>query len=254
MDQVLEEIQLLITTYKTDYIFFMDPIFTCDKKRVLAICKQIKSLKLKFRWGCEGHVNFIDEEMIDEMELSGCHDIAFGIESGVQSLLDNVHKGTCLADIEKGLRLIKKKTRIKISGLFILGLPGESYAHSLQTIAFSKKLPLDMAQFSIFVPYPGSQLFSELARKGEIDTGFRPDGTLDTDVWQRYSSYISFTSNEPIWVTPGLTAPILRRLQKKAIREFYFRPYQFLFQLQRLSFNEISKAFSGLVAVMEDKI
>ncbi len=249
--QVLEEIQVLIEQYKTNYIFFMDPIFAVDKQRTLELCHKIKESKLKFRWGCEAHVNCIDTEMIRAMESAGCHDMSFGIESGVQSLLERVNKGTNLADIEYSIALVKKHTRIVIGGLFILGLPGETYQDSLQTIAFAKKLPLDMAQFSIFVPYPGSPMFHELSSKGEIDTGVRADGTLDTSVWQRYSSYIAFTGQVPIWVTPGLTAEKLRLLQKKAIREFYFRPKQFLYQLQRLSFSEINKAFSAFGAVVE---
>ena len=252
VDQVLEEIQVLLEKYHTNYIFFMDPIFAVDKERVLELCRRIKQLKLKFRWGCEGHVNSIDEQMIREMESAGCHDMAFGIESGVQRILDSVHKGIQLADIEKGMRLIKAKTRIKVSGLFILGLPGEMYEDALTTIAFAKKLPLDMAQFSIFVPYPGSALFYSLVQKGEIDTGIRDDGTLNTSIWKRYSAYIAFTGNAPIWVTPGLTAEELRVLQKRAIKEFYFRPRQFLYQLQRLSFSEMAKAFSAFGAVLED--
>ena len=204
--QILEEIQLVVNKYHADYIFFMDPIFAFDKHKVIELCHGIKELKLKFRWGCEGHINCLDEEMIREMESAGCHDMAFGIESGVQRLLDRVNKGTKLADIERGIHLIKRSTRMKVVGLFILGLPGERQEDSLQTIAFAKKLPFDMAQFSIFVPYPGSALFYELAANGEIDTGIRSDGTLDTSVWQRYSSYISFTGKVPIWVTPDLTA------------------------------------------------
>lgn len=237
--QVLDEVSLLIQKYHTQYIFFMDPIFVYDKDRVIEICRLIKKHNIKFRWGCEGHINCIDDELICEMESAGCHDIAFGIESGAQHLLDNVHKGIRVDNIERCINLIKRKTKIKVSGLFILGLPGETPKDTLATIAFSKKLPLDMAQFSIFVPYPGSPVFYELAGKGEVDTALRKGGTLDVSVWQRYSSYISFTKNDPVWVTSGLTARGLKRMQKKAIRDFYFRPKQLFYQAQRFSLAQV---------------
>ena len=123
---------------------------------------------------------------------------------------------------------------IKISGLFILGLPGETYADSLATIAFAKRLPLDMAQFSVLSPFPGSQLFRELADSGQLDTGVAPDGSLRPEVWRRYSSYPTFSLEEPIWVTPGRTGAELKRLQKRAYREFYLRPAQIWKQLPRL--------------------
>ena len=78
-----------------------------------------------------------------------------------------------------------------------------------------------MAQFSILVPYPGSPIFYELRERGEIDTGINRDGTLDTSVWSRYSPYVFDTARDPIWVTPDLNSALLRKLQKKALREFY---------------------------------
>lgn len=241
--KVVDEMETLVKKYSADYIFIMDPIFISNKKRVISICREIRRRGLDFKWGCEGHVNFVDEELAKEMESAGCYDMAFGIESGVQRLLDKVQKGTRLERIEKAIGIVKKNTKIKVSGLFILGLPGEIYKDSLQTIGFAKRLLLDMAQFSILVPYPGSPLFYELREKREIDTGIREDGTLDTSIWLRYSAYISYTSNKPIWVTPGLSAETLKKLQKKAFRDFYFRPKQFYEQLKRIRPSQLWEIF-----------
>lgn len=238
---VVNEIEILLKKYSASYIFIMDSIFTSDKNRVITICKEIKRRRLNFKWGCEGHVGFIDQQLAEEMESSGCYDIAFGIESGVQRLLDNVQKKVQLDKIEETVRTIKNNTKIKVSGLFILGLPGETYKDTLQTINFAKKLPLDMAQFSILVPYPGSSIFNELLMKGELDDGRRENGTLDVSVWLRYSPYIFDTHNKPIWVTPALSADTLKKLQKKALREFYFRPKQLYLQLKKIHFLQLPK-------------
>lgn len=241
ISNVVDEMEILVKKYSSGYIFISDPIFTFSKNRVVNICREIKKRGLNFKWGCEGHVSLVDQELAEEMESAGCYDIAFGIESGVQRILDGVKKGTRIEKIEETVNVVKKNTRIKVSGLFILGLPGETYKDSLQSIAFAKKLPLDMAQFSILSPYPGSPIFYDLRGKGQIDDGIREDGTIDTSVWLRYSAYISFTHHTPIWVTPGLNAGILRKLQKRAIREFYLRPKQFLFQLKRIRLSELWK-------------
>ncbi len=174
------------------------------------------------------------------MESANCYVLSLGIESGVQRLLDAVNKGITLEAIEKAVRVIKEHSSIQVEGLFILGLPGETEQDAQKTIRFARRLPLDMAQFSVLIPYPGSALFDELSASGELDTGRRAPapgqlhGALDTSVWSRYSSYICFNEVEPIWVTPSLDAERLRRLQKAALRSFYLRPSQVWRQLRRL--------------------
>lgn len=236
---VLDEMESLQNDYGADYVFIMDSLFIGKKSRVIEICRGIRERGLRLRWGCEAHVRFLDEELVREMEAAGCHDMAFGIESGVQRLLDVVKKNITLDQVTEAIRTVKRVSDIKISGLFILGLPGETPADTEETIRFACSLPLDMAQFSILTPYPGSAIFEELRARGEIDDGIRPDGSLDPSVWKRYSAYISYTDNDPIWVTPAHTAASIKAAQKRALRAFYFRPRHFWAQLKRIRIEEL---------------
>ncbi|MCB4790359.1 MAG: B12-binding domain-containing radical SAM protein [Elusimicrobia bacterium] len=242
VENSISEMEELMNRYNAGYIFFMDSLFTSKKERVIEICKEIKKRNLKFRWGCEAGISSgIDEELIENMESAGCTDMNFGIESGVQRLLNCVNKNIKLEEVKKIIELVKKRSKINASGLFILGLPGERYEDSLETIRFAKALPLDMAQFSILTPYPGSPLFNDLARKGEIDTGIKKDGSIDVSVWERYSLYISYTKKIPIWTTKEQTGEGLKYLQKKALRSFYLRPRTFWKQLKRIDMIDIFK-------------
>lgn len=232
-ERVVDEMETLEKEHGAGYTLIVDPLCMRDPKRMLAICSEYRKRGLSIRWGCDARVDCVNEELLDAMAEANCHDLSFGIESGVQRLLDAVKKGTRVEKIADTVAMVRRRTDLLVAGLFVLGLPGETPEDSLSTIAFAKSLPLDMAQFSILTPYPGSPLFEELRGK-DLDTGVRDDGSLDPSVWKRYSAYISFTDIDPIWVTPEQTPDGLKALQRRAQREFYLRPSIVLKHLKRV--------------------
>ena len=238
---VVDEMEYLEKEYGAGYTLIIDPLCMYDAERMFKICDEIKKRRLTIKWGCDARVSCITPEIIRAMDSANCYDLSFGIESGVQRLLNNVKKGTTLPQVAKAVGIVRDNSDIQIGGLFILGLPGETPDDSLQTIRFATSLPLDMAQFSLCTPYPGSALFETLRDSGELDTGVRPDGSVDVSVWKRYSAYASFTDIEPIWVTPEQTPRGLKKLQKKAQRDFYLRPSQILKHMGRVRPGNIVK-------------
>ena len=173
MIKVVDELELLQKDYNAAYVYLMDPLFFGNRNRVLAICDEINRRNLSIRWGCDAHIKLMTPEIVRAVAKANCYELSLGIESGVQRLLDEVNKGTTLKKAEEAVRMIRENSDIHLEGLFILGLPTETPQETLQTIRFAKSLPLDMAQFSILCPYPGSPLFLELTAKGELDSGVR---------------------------------------------------------------------------------
>ena len=88
-------------------IFFHDDTFTIDKDRVLHICRIINKKGLKFKFSLRSRVNTIDEEMIRALKESGCERISFGVESGVQRILNRIKKGITLTQAEKAFSLTR---------------------------------------------------------------------------------------------------------------------------------------------------
>ena len=168
-------------------------------------------------------------------------------------MLDNVNKGTTLENIEKKVKMVKKNSGIKVSGLFMLGLPGETPQDSRTTIEFARRLPLDFAQFSITVPYPGSRLFEELSRDGKLDTGLRPNGDVDLDVWMRYSAHAGFSENKPIYVPEGMSADDLKRMEKLALRRFFLRPSKIIDQIRRIDLKNMDEVLRAAKAAFLEK-
>jgi magnesium-protoporphyrin IX monomethyl ester (oxidative) cyclase len=231
---VEELVDCLHLKYHYKHAFFMDSLFMGHRQRIFEFCDIMKRRKRRPLWSCEGHVNFVDERLLREMKAAGCYSVSFGIESGVQRLLDNVNKKQKLARIKESV-ILTKKAGIKTNGLFILGLPGERPEDTEATINFALSLPLDFAQFSIFTPYPGCQIFYELVESGQIDP-------MD---WGRYSAY-PMGNLEPIYSPPGLSSGELKRYQRKALRRFYLRPAQIGREALKLRPGNFAEALGAL--------
>ena len=105
-------------------------------------------------------------------------------------------------------------------GYFIIGLPGETEETIRQTIDFAKKLPLDIALFHVAAPYPGTPFFFEVVR----NNWFRP-GTR----WEQVDM-----DKETVLDYPELPAERLMYWQKRAFREWAFRPGPMLTYLKML--------------------
>ena len=86
-----------------------DNDFTINRKWVLEFCEEYKKRGLAhIPWEANARVDQLDEEMLVKMKEAGCKLIMLGVESGVQRILDLMHKQITLEQVEKAVRMIKK--------------------------------------------------------------------------------------------------------------------------------------------------
>jgi anaerobic magnesium-protoporphyrin IX monomethyl ester cyclase len=190
-------------------IHMYSDLFTVSRQQVVTLCQMMIDQKINIHWTCNSRVDYVDEEMLQLMGKSGCRLISWGIESGNEQILRHAHKGADPAKAERALRWAKK-AGIMNWGYFIIGLPTETEDTIRQTIAFAKKLPLDIALFHVAAPYPGTPFFFEVVKNG----WFRP-GTRWEQVDMDKGTVLDY---------PGLPAERLVYWQKRAFREWAFRP------------------------------
>lgn len=141
------------------------------------------------------------------MEEAGCYSLAVGIEFGSQRIHDLTKKGLTISLIEEKLALLAK-TKIKVTGFFLMGIPGETKSEILSTVNLALKLDLDRAQFNNFMPLPGSALWSSL-EKSNMLTNIK---------WDRF--FVHDVSFPP----EGMSEKELKNIQRLAYLKFYLRP------------------------------
>jgi len=190
-------------------IHMYSDLFTVSRDQVVELCRRMIEEKINIHWTSNSRVDYVDEEMLTLMGKAGNRLISWGIESGNEQILKNARKGAYPDKAERALRWAKN-AGIMNWGYFIIGLPGETEETIQQTIAFAKKLPLDIALFHVAAPYPGTPFFFEVVENG----WFRP-GTRWENVDMDKGTVLDY---------PNLTAERLLYWQKRAFREWAFRP------------------------------
>ena len=207
-EKLLDEIEKLVSLGVRNIHMYAD-LFTVNRDQVMAICAGLIARRIKVKWTCNSRVDFVDREMLRAMAASGCHYIAWGLESASKEILTHARKGVDPDRARQSLAWARE-AGIQNWGYFIIGLPGETVDTIKQTIAFSKALPLDIALFHIAAPYPGTPFFFEVMR----NNWFRP-GVRWEEVDMDESTVLDY---------PGLSAEQLEYWQKRAFREWAMRP------------------------------
>ncbi|MBN2385034.1 radical SAM protein [bacterium] len=216
--RVIREIHHMIDDFGADGIQFYDEVFTMNRKRVMALCQALIDDGCPVPWTCFTRVNLVDQELLEKMAAAGCYQIFYGLESGVQRLLDLVHKDITLEQARQALGETRR-AGIESVASFMLTIPTETVEETEQTIRFGIEVDPDYVYWLTTTPYPGTGLH-DLAKK---------DGQILVDDFTRYNVF-----NEIVYLPAGRSIEEIKSTLKKAYRRFYLRPRYIIRRLKGL--------------------
>ncbi len=203
-------------------ILFYDDTFTMVRSRVVEVCNEILRRNLKIVWDIRTRVDKVDEELVRLMKKAGLERINFGVESGTKAGLAVIKKDITLEKIEQAFKICKS-AGIETLGYFIIGMPGETKEQMMETIRFAKKIRPSFAHFTVFTPFPQTEVWRDLIAKGDLRA---------RDAWQNYAEnpHTSFdppTCNE-------LSKEELMQVLDLAYKSFYLRPKYVLKEISKV--------------------
>lgn len=147
---------------KNSIIHIVNSSFGFDSEDI-KLCKLLIDNPINLFFSCDICASQITEERIKLMYDAGVKMFSIGMESASDVVLKKNHRPQ-FKYIENALLLIKKTCDAFIKGYWIVGLPGETIQSSNYSnnklIELLKNNLLDIACEHIFVPYPGSNVFS----------------------------------------------------------------------------------------------
>lgn len=192
VENIMQEVEYIVTTYRQKFFIFWDDLFTVDKKRVIEFCDELIKRKLNIKWICLARLNTLDREMLDIMKKAGCIQIQVGIESGNERMLKFIGKNLTLSVINEKIQIIRD-AGIKWLAFFIIGFPSETKDEINQTLNYIKNINPSLVGISIFSPYPGSEFFTYLNEKDLLK---KQGEYLKSDTWYTGNNYTGTMSDE----------------------------------------------------------
>jgi anaerobic magnesium-protoporphyrin IX monomethyl ester cyclase len=212
---VVDEMEHLINDHDAGMIAFMDDTFTLKPSRVAEICDEIIKRDLDTYWGCTARADTLSDELLQKLSDSGCITLFLGVESADQQQLDRVNKQITIDKIRQAFKL-SRENDIRTIASVVLGMPGDTKDSIERTIKFVRELNPSYALFSLATPYPGTRFYQEAVQ----------DNLIKVKDWSKY------TLLSPVLETVDCSLDELKKMQKKAFRQFYLRPVYLMKQVR----------------------
>jgi radical SAM superfamily enzyme YgiQ (UPF0313 family) len=155
---IADELEDICTHFKPGNVLFIDELFTCQKKRVTAICAEIRERGIKANWACETRVDMVDYEMALDMYKAGMRRMYFGAETGSDRMLVTLHKQFTRQQIIDTLRAVRR-ANVWTKIFLIFGTPGETAQDHDDTRSMLQAGHPDAVRTSLFNPLPSTESF-----------------------------------------------------------------------------------------------
>ena len=158
--------------------YFQDLEFTLDAEFIIELCEAMISAGVKLRWACQTRPDTVNQRLLEIMYKAGCELIQFGVESGVQRVVDLTDKRQTLAQVETAVDLAHQ-VGMRTLCYFLLGIPGELPEEMEETLRFAQHLKPTYASFQPATPYPDTPFYEEQHFENTFPEVF--DGALNSD-------------------------------------------------------------------------
>lgn len=208
--QVVAEMHYLADRYGFREFHLQDSAMVVHGDYLRELCDSLQAAGRRYWLNLTSGVRLdtMTPELVRLLESAGCYSMALGIESGSDRVLGLMNKHLDTDTIRRQTRMIRDNSRIRLTGFFIVGYPGETTADIEATVRLSLELPIDRANFFNFLPLPGTRVFEELREQGAL-------ADLSTD-----RLYI----HEFPFAHPSLELRDWKRRIRRANLRFYLRP------------------------------
>jgi radical SAM superfamily enzyme YgiQ (UPF0313 family) len=163
VDRVLSEIKILVDKYHIKSIMFLDDNIAVNKKYFTSLLDAIIAADLHRKVNFNGSMrgDNVNHKILEKAKAANFMMIAFGLETGSESLMKLIGKGETVEQVAEAIRMTDQKG-IAAATTIIFGLPTETRKDRWDAIKLVRSLPLSSVRFNTLSPYPGTPVYEML--------------------------------------------------------------------------------------------
>lgn len=179
--KVVDEVNWVQQRYPMQFVVFLDDLFIVYEDWLRELAEWFpRAVGLPFF--CNVRANLVTPTKVALLKQAGCVSVGMGLETGDPGLRNEILKRNLSNEqIIEASRLIRD-AGIQLLTTNMLGLPGGTLAHDLETLALNHACKPAYANAFLYQPYPRTEL-GEYARESGHVEGSLDD--IDPSAWER---------------------------------------------------------------------
>ena len=170
LKSVVDELQFLKEYHGVNHVMWLDDDLLFDRERTIGMFNEIVKRNLNITWDASNGIiaSALKDEVLDAAAASGCIGMHFGIESGSDKILREVHKPSGKKHYLALEPKLKKYPQIFTKGFLMIGFPNETLAQIKETIDMAIQINLDWYTIQVAHPLPKTEMHTQMVQMGEI--------------------------------------------------------------------------------------
>jgi anaerobic magnesium-protoporphyrin IX monomethyl ester cyclase len=164
-ESIIAEILDLQRSTRLRMVGFVDDVFTLDKRWVFAFAETY-ARRCAIPFSMNARFESLTEDVVAALAGAGLRLVYCGVESGDEYIRNQVMLRRMGEEVMLAAAERCRKHGVKIITENIIGLPGETYEAALRTLELNTRVRLNLANASLFAPYPKLPLTRYAAEHG----------------------------------------------------------------------------------------
>ncbi len=185
-ENVADEIELIMATYKPDMVWFADDVFTINQRWLFSYAAELKRRGLRVPFETISREDRLNEEVVKTLAEMGCFRIWVGAESGSQRILDAMKRKTNAERMRVMIRLLQKYG-IEAGTFIMLGFDGEDISDIEATVRHLTAAIPDRLLTTVAYPIKNTPYYEQVADRVIPLRPWAEGSDRDATVAGRYS-------------------------------------------------------------------